>query len=92
MVALKRSLTYDQPLSEITYANLFEENRDGDQGRFAETLRDQHLYELMQTYPAIESSIRCAPVVSSVFAARAARRCLRPAIVPITSHLDARPQ
>eukprot|EP01052_Picozoa_sp_SAG31_P019277 SAG31_NODE_1399_length_8500_cov_22.401857_6_plen_218_part_00 len=58
MVALKRALTYDQPLAEISYDVLFEENRDGDQGRFAETLRDQHMYELMQTYPSIEASIR----------------------------------
>jgi hypothetical protein len=57
LVALKRALTYDQPLPEIDYSSLFEENRDGDQGKFAETLRDQHLYELMQTYPAIEAAI-----------------------------------
>ena len=39
---------------------MFEETRDGDQGKFAETLRDQHLYDVMSTYPAIEDAIRRA--------------------------------
>ena len=34
--------------------------RPGRQGKFAETLRDQHLYDVMSTYPAIEDAIRRA--------------------------------
>ena len=40
----------------ISYKKVFEETRDGDQGKFAETLRDQHLYDAVSTYPAIEST------------------------------------
>ena len=45
-----------QPLPMISYKKVFEETRDGDQGKFAETLRDQHLYDAVSTYPAIEST------------------------------------
>ena len=45
---------------QIHYTKLFEENRDGDQGKFAETLRDQQLYDVMSTYPMMEDAIRRA--------------------------------
>lgn len=41
--SLRAALQYDQPLPTVHYEKLFEETRDGDQGKFAETLRDQHL-------------------------------------------------
>jgi Ca2+-binding EF-hand superfamily protein len=56
--ALRQAVVYDQPLPVISYSKLFEEDANGDQGKFAETLRDQHLYELQTTYPSIESNIR----------------------------------
>jgi hypothetical protein len=58
--ALIRAVEFDQPLPMIHYTKLFEETRDGDQGKFAETLRDQHLYGIMSTYPAVEEAIRRA--------------------------------
>ena len=58
--SLRAGLQYDQPLPTVYYEKLFEETRDGDQGKFAETLRDQHLYDVMSTYPAIEDAIRRA--------------------------------
>ena len=41
LAALQQAVIYDQPLPMISYKKLFEETRDGDQGKFAETLRDQ---------------------------------------------------
>jgi hypothetical protein len=58
--SLRAALQYDQPLPTVYYEKLFAETRDGDQGKFAETLRDQHLYDVMSTYPAIEDAIRRA--------------------------------
>jgi Ca2+-binding EF-hand superfamily protein len=58
--SLRSALQYDQPLPTVYYEKLFEETRDGDQGKFAETLRDQHLYDVMSTYPSIEDAIRRA--------------------------------
>ena len=65
MQVLKQALSYDQPLADIGYRKLFEENRDGDQGKFAEALRDQHLYDTLQTYRLIESQIRIAALVAA---------------------------
>ena len=64
MQVLKQALSYDQPLADVGYNKLFEENRDGDQGKFAETLRDQHLADTMQTYRLIETEIRVAAAVA----------------------------
>jgi hypothetical protein len=58
--SLELAVEYDQPLPMIYYNKLFEETRDGDQGKFAETLRDQHVYEVMTVYPSIEESIQAA--------------------------------
>jgi hypothetical protein len=64
MQVLKQALSYDQPLADVGYIKLFEENQDGDQGKFAETLRDQHLDDTMQTYRLIETEIRIAAAVA----------------------------
>eukprot|EP01043_Picozoa_sp_COSAG02_P064070 COSAG02_NODE_9260_length_2275_cov_60.164062_1_plen_752_part_01 len=64
MQILKQALSYDQPLAEVGYMKLFEENQDGDQGKFAETLRDQHLNDTLQTYCLIETEIRIAAAVA----------------------------
>jgi hypothetical protein len=64
MQALKQALSYDQPLADVGYSKIFEENRDGDQGKFAEALRDQHLADTMQTYRLIETEIRIAAAVA----------------------------
>lgn len=42
----------------MAYSKLFEETADGDQGKFAETLRDQNTYEVAKAYPDLESAIR----------------------------------
>lgn len=64
MQILKQALSYDQPLAEVGYKKLFEENCDGDQGKFAETLRDQFLADTLQTYRLIETEIRIAAAVA----------------------------
>ena len=58
LALLQQAVIYDQPLPVIKYMKLFDETRDGDQGKFAETLRDQHLYDSVAVYPAIENAIR----------------------------------
>lgn len=58
--ALRSALQYDQPLPLVTIDRIFDETSDGDQGKFVETLRDQNLYDMMSSYPAIEDSIRRA--------------------------------
>lgn len=65
MQALKQALSYDQPLADIGYLKLFEDHNDqGDQGKFAEALRDQHLADTMQTYRLIETEMRIAAAVA----------------------------
>ena len=57
--ALKKALSYDLPLTpEVDYAELFKPDKDGNQGKFAETMRDQHTYDLIQSYMEVESCIR----------------------------------
>eukprot|EP00003_Mantamonas_plastica_P014178 TRINITY_DN2458_c1_g1_i1.p1 TRINITY_DN2458_c1_g1~~TRINITY_DN2458_c1_g1_i1.p1 ORF type:complete len:660 (-),score=286.69 TRINITY_DN2458_c1_g1_i1:7-1986(-) len=46
MEKLDQALAFDFP-KDVQYGLLFAENRDMDQGHFAETLRDQHLYEIL---------------------------------------------
>ena len=58
--ALRSALQYDQPLPVVNIDRIFDETADGDQGKFVETLRDQNLYDMMSSYPAIEDSIRRA--------------------------------
>ena len=55
---LKRALTYDQPLAEIGYVRLMEEDDEGNQGKFAEAVRDQHLYTIISCYHRIEQAVR----------------------------------
>lgn len=57
--ALKKALSYQFPLqSEIPYRELFASDEDGNQGKFAETMRDEHLYMMLQEYPNVENAIR----------------------------------
>ena len=58
MKNLKRALSTDQPLPSIDYNKLFASDREGNQGKFAELLRDQFLSEVQEVYLAIESAIR----------------------------------
>lgn len=57
MRALQSALAYDQPMGAVKYSILFDSAKNGDQGKFAETVRDQHLVEVLSAYPAIEESI-----------------------------------
>jgi hypothetical protein len=50
----KRALYFDNPGQLVDYTRLFEENEDGDQGRFVEAIRDQHVEELSEFFSAIE--------------------------------------
>jgi Ca2+-binding EF-hand superfamily protein len=54
---LYQAVLYDQPLPTVRYEKLFESDANGDQGKFAETLRDQHLAAILQSYTAIEEAI-----------------------------------
>jgi hypothetical protein len=58
MKALQQALSYDQPLPVISYVKLFESDRTGDQGRFAETLRDQYVSDAQSVYPEVEQCMR----------------------------------
>jgi Ca2+-binding EF-hand superfamily protein/CRP-like cAMP-binding protein len=58
MKTLQQALSYDQPLPVISYVKLFESDRVGDQGRFAETLRDQYVAEAQAVYPELENHLR----------------------------------
>eukprot|EP01050_Picozoa_sp_SAG11_P016393 SAG11_NODE_2233_length_3655_cov_2.314961_3_plen_179_part_00 len=58
MRQLKRALGYDQPMGPVMYTQLFAENEDGDQGKFAETLRDQNTYQMLRAYPDLERAVR----------------------------------
>ena len=63
--ALKKALSYQFPLTpEIPYRELFEDDDQGNQGKFAETMRDEHMYVLMQEYPSAENNIRKAVIES----------------------------
>lgn len=58
MKALQQALSYDQPLPVISYVKLFESDRNGNQGRFAEVLRDQYVSEVQAAYPEVEQCLR----------------------------------
>ena len=58
MKALQQALSYDQPLPVISYIKLFESDRSGNQGRFAEMLRDQYVSEVQAAYPEVEQCFR----------------------------------
>ena len=65
--SLAQALIYDQPLAVINYEHLFEDcNQAGDQGKFAETLRDQHMSDIVQSYSAIEDAIRNEVTVNNM--------------------------
>ena len=59
--ALRRAVTADQPLPDIRYGPLLEKNPEtGLQGKFLETLREQYITDVQQTYPMVEAAIRNA--------------------------------
>ena len=59
--ALLRAVTADQPLPDIRYGPLLEKNPEtGLQGKFLETLREQYITDVQQTYPMVEAAIRNA--------------------------------
>ena len=59
--ALRRAVATDQPLPDIRYATLLETNVDtGLQGKFLETLREQYISDVQQTFPKVEAAIRKA--------------------------------
>eukprot|EP00474_Spongospora_subterranea_P011161 CRZ11619.1 hypothetical protein [Spongospora subterranea] len=43
--------------NHVDYGKLFEENRDGDQGPFAEALRDQYLTEIIEYYQDLRHAL-----------------------------------
>jgi Translin-associated factor X-interacting N-terminus len=45
---LKKALYLDAPSAEIKYSKLFEEDRECNQSRFVECIREQHLDEIME--------------------------------------------
>eukprot|EP01086_Lenisia_limosa_P008836 TRINITY_DN3124_c0_g1_i2.p1 TRINITY_DN3124_c0_g1~~TRINITY_DN3124_c0_g1_i2.p1 ORF type:complete len:207 (+),score=42.09 TRINITY_DN3124_c0_g1_i2:23-622(+) len=55
---LKVALSRDQPGNSILYAKLFMEDAEGNQGYFAEEVRDQHVNEREDYIEEIEEAIR----------------------------------
>eukprot|EP01043_Picozoa_sp_COSAG02_P013624 COSAG02_NODE_548_length_20472_cov_5.958524_14_plen_1411_part_00 len=59
--ALRRAVATDQPLPDIRYGPLLEKNADtGLEGKFLESLREQYISDVQQTYPKVEAAIRKA--------------------------------
>ena len=59
--ALRRAVVTDQPLPDIRYGPLLEKNPDtGLEGKFLESLREQYISDVQQTYPKVEAAIRKA--------------------------------
>eukprot|EP01048_Picozoa_sp_COSAG05_P003825 COSAG05_NODE_186_length_14726_cov_28.333630_13_plen_814_part_01 len=56
--ALRRALSRDQPLPDIRYMQLFEEDESGLPPTFLEALRDQYASDIEQSYPKLEDAIR----------------------------------
>ena len=56
---LRHAARYDQPFAAVTYGTLFEEDRSANQGKFAETLRNQHLCAMRHTYIITISIVYC---------------------------------
>lgn len=58
---IRRAVATDQPLPDIRYATLLETNANtGLQGKFLETLREQYISDVQQTFPKVEAAIRKA--------------------------------
>eukprot|EP00854_Cymbomonas_tetramitiformis_P010900 gene10900-12897_t len=53
---LYKALDKDQPGKEVDYATLFEEDREYNQGEFAETVRDQQLEERLEYLDELEEA------------------------------------
>ena len=73
--ALRRALLNDQPLPDIRYKELFE-SEDGIAAKYLETLREQFIQEVQESYENVESSIRKAAMEDAV--ARQSIRQMRP--------------
>ncbi|KAL0021015.1 hypothetical protein WJX77_006994 [Trebouxia sp. C0004] len=54
---LMQALDEDQPGSKVLYKKLFEEDREYNQGEFAEAVRDQFLNERIEYYKELETAI-----------------------------------
>jgi Ca2+-binding EF-hand superfamily protein len=58
--ALRRALSLDQPLPDIRYVLLFQDDEAGLPSKFLETVRDQYSNDVQQAYPRLEAAIRRA--------------------------------
>ena len=56
--ALQKALFFEAPGSMINYVELLAEDRDGNQGKFCEALRDQHLEEVQEYIEELTGTIR----------------------------------
>ena len=54
---LLEALDKDQPDEEVVWKKLFEEDREYNQGEFAETVRDQYLEERLEYFKELESTL-----------------------------------
>eukprot|EP00002_Diphylleia_rotans_P032553 TRINITY_DN6849_c0_g1_i3.p1 TRINITY_DN6849_c0_g1~~TRINITY_DN6849_c0_g1_i3.p1 ORF type:complete len:761 (-),score=148.74 TRINITY_DN6849_c0_g1_i3:1053-3335(-) len=57
MNSIRGSLLHEQPGLNVYYHKLFEEDRDGNQGPFIETIRDQYLQEIVEFSADIETGL-----------------------------------
>lgn len=75
--ALDRSLEQVAKESGVVhYVKLFEEDRDGDQGPFAEALRDQQLQEIMQLHKEMKDALEREGAGEALTAAQVRRALL----------------
>ncbi|KAL3145195.1 Translin-associated factor X-interacting protein 1 [Trebouxia sp. C0010 RCD-2024] len=79
---LMQALDEDQPGSKVIYKKLFEEDREYNQGEFAEAVRDQFLNERIEYYKELEDAI------ANAAAAEGMDMCTREHVKAALRHLD----
>ncbi|DBB03290.1 TPA: Translin-associated factor X-interacting protein 1 [Trebouxia sp. C0006] len=79
---LMQALDEDQPGSKVLYKKLFEEDREYNQGEFAEAVRDQFLNERIEYYKELETAI------ANAAAADGTDMCTRDHVRAGLLHLD----
>eukprot|EP00736_Rhodelphis_marinus_P006227 Rmarinus@m.16864 len=76
-LVLVKALGIDQPYPVINYSQIFEEDREGNQGKFIELVREQHVYDIIEYRNQIEAALRKAvPDELSLLTVRTVKDCL----------------
>ena len=80
LTQLRVSLEQDRPGEWVQYELLFEEDREGNQGSFAEELRDQHLSERQELIRQIDEALTAVAGEEEKVTAAQAAKALRTAV------------